>query len=120
LRRELHRAQEKDRRLEQELSIDRPAAGDAGDVWLSLKDPKTPSPSSEVGLKEEVERLERELSKLEWRLLILKGVEGHSWTAIADILYSEFGERRGPDAWRMYSIRLINALRQNRGTSHGR
>jgi DNA-directed RNA polymerase specialized sigma24 family protein len=119
LRRELRRAHEMDRPLEDDLRIDRPSLGDAGDRRLDLEDPKARSPSSVVGDAEEAGRLKRELSELQLRLLILK-FEGRSWKAIADILDSEFGDRRGPDAWRMYSIRLIDELRKKRGTSDGR
>src|SRR5262249_44639278 len=39
LRRELRRAHEKDRRLEEDLRIDRPRPGNAGDERLDLEDP---------------------------------------------------------------------------------
>jgi DNA-directed RNA polymerase specialized sigma24 family protein len=116
--RELHRAHEKDRRLEEDFSIDRPTPGDAGDERLELKDTKTRSPSSEVGVKEEAERLKRGCSELEWRLLILWG-ENRSWKDVADILDSEFGDRRKPDAWRVYLMRLIREQQKKRGISDG-
>jgi DNA-directed RNA polymerase specialized sigma24 family protein len=118
LRRELHRAIEKHGRPEEKLSIDRPASGDAAGQRLDLKDTKTRSPSSVVGDAEEVERLKREHSELEWRLLVLWG-EDRSWKDVADILDSEFGDRREPDTWRMYLKRLIIEQKKKRGISDG-
>jgi DNA-directed RNA polymerase specialized sigma24 family protein len=118
LRRELHRAWTKYGCGKENLSIDRAASGDAGDERLDLEDPKARSLSSEVGVKEEVERLEREVSKLEWRLLKLWAVD-RSWKDVADILESEFGDRREPDAWRMYLKRLIIEQKKKRGISDG-
>jgi DNA-directed RNA polymerase specialized sigma24 family protein len=118
LRCELRRAHEKDRPLEGDLRIDRPSPGDAGDERLDLEDSKARSPSSLVGDAEEAERLKREHSELEWRLLILWG-EDRSWKDVADILDSEFGDRREPDAWRMYLKRLIIEQKTKRGISDG-
>jgi DNA-directed RNA polymerase specialized sigma24 family protein len=118
LQHELSRAHKKDERLKKMVSVDRAAIGDSGDEWLDVKDTKTHSPSSVIGKAEEVERLKQEHSELEWRLLILWG-EKCSWKDVADILDSEFGDRREPDAWRMYAKRLILEQRKKRGISDG-
>lgn len=118
LSRELARASERDRRRKDIVRLERPADGESSGERLDVRDTKTHSPSSEVGNAEEVERLKQDHSELEWRLLVLWG-EDRSWKDIADILDSEFGDRRGPDAWRMYLKRLIIEQKKKRGISDG-